>query len=153
MSPGLDGLGEPVVNSRRHEGYEPRFDIDYEFGKQGELFVQNIIAALGTDRIEVKHDARYEQTGNIYVEFRCLRKGEWTQSGIATTGAEFWAFVLHEGSSCVFVSTDALKLAVRRLWSDKRKHAACDKGDHPTKGVLVPIAWLLQHGTRMDGAA
>lgn len=77
------------------EGYEPRFDLDYARGRQGELFVEAVRDAIQTERCEVKRDDRSVETGNVYVEYQCLRRGKWTKSGIATSrlssGRSFWS--------------------------------------------------------------
>jgi len=138
---------------RRADGYEPDFDIDYEFGKQGELFVTDVLDAIKSNRVETKNDDIYQYTGNIYVEYECFRRGKWQPSGIAITKSEFWAFVLHNNVSVVFVRTDVLKEAARQMWRDPANRKDCPKGTHPTRGVRVEVSWLLQSGTRMAGVA
>lgn len=148
----MDSLGEPgMTDDRNAEGYEPRFDLDYKFGEQAQLWVQDICKSLETDRIEVKYDAKFTETGHVYVETQCLRRGKYRPSGISITGAEVWVFVFEAGTSCVVVATETLKAACRTLWSDKSKHAACPRGSHPTKGLRVPLIWLLQRGGRIEG--
>lgn len=143
-----------MTDDRLAKGYQPKFDIDYQVGHQAELWVQDIIRALKTERVEVKYDARLEQTGNVFVEYQCLHDGQnWVPSGIAVTDAEFWVFVLHQSISCVIVRTHELKIAVRRLWRQPRNLVPCNRGSHPTRGVKVPLAWLLQHGTREEAAS
>jgi hypothetical protein len=117
---------------------EPRFDIDYEYGLQGELYVSDIRRAIEADRIEVKRDSRWSATGNVYVEFEC--KGR--KSGIATTEAELWAFVLGDTNIAVFIPTATLKEFARRLHRAGRVAQETD-GSHPTKGVLVPLPALF----------
>jgi len=141
-----------MTADRNSDGYEPRFDVDYEYGKQGELFVSKIMDSLGTDRIEVKRDARYADTGNVYVEFSCLRRGKWRPSGIATTEAEFWVFVLSD-SACVAVTTAYLLDASRAAWKNNpKRRKEQQRGSHPTKGVVLEVAWLLQNGARIENA-
>ncbi len=50
--------------------------------------------------IEVKTDLKWKNTGNLYIETVCWshNNSEWYPSGISTTKAEYWAFVL-EGTS------------------------------------------------------
>lgn len=142
-----------MTEDRRQDGYEPRFDIDYEFGKQGELFVTRIIDALGTHRVEVKNDARFAVTGNVYVECFCQRRGKFRPSGIATTEAEFWVFVLND-VACVAVTTAYLKDACRAVWrNNPSRRKKCDRGSHPTKGVAMSVMWLLQNGTQIGAAS
>jgi hypothetical protein len=140
-------------DDRRKPGYQPEFDVDYKFGEQAELFIVDIIKALGTERVEVKHDAVFANTGNIYVEWRCLRGGIWQKSGIAATQAEFWIFVLHNPVACVVVRTAELRLAARERYRLPSHRVTCDRGSHPTEGVKIPLLWLLMHGTRMESAS
>lgn len=143
MTPSID---------RMADGYEPRFDIDMEVGRQGEIFITSVIDAMKAGAsCEVKTDEKALQTGNIYVEFECYRLGQWRKSGIATTEAEVWAFVLGVAALCI--PTDTLKVLARLRW-----HAGgvreCKRGSHPTKGVIIPIPWLLrQLANQSQGAA
>jgi hypothetical protein len=137
---------------RLSDGYQPDFDIDMEWGKQGELFVTDLQAAIKSSSIEVKNDAKFSRTGNVFVEYRCQRRDGWNPSGIATTRADFWAFVLHNNVSAVFIRTDKLKEAVRHLYKDvENRRPGGQLGSHPTLGVLVSVAWLMQTGTRIGG--
>jgi hypothetical protein len=130
------------MSVRHAEGYEPRFDRDYQYGRQGEIFVTDIVEALQNDRVEVKRDARYKDTGNLYVEVKCRRGGEWKKSGIATTEAEVWVFVLGDSEMCVVITTEALKRLVRQQWKNGRVAEERD-GSHPTVGVLISASALL----------
>jgi hypothetical protein len=155
VPPRLGSVWEPIVTAldRLSDGYQPDFDIDIEWGKQGELFVTDLLAAIKTGSIEVKNDAKFERTGNVFVEYRCQRRDGWQPSGIATTKAEFWAFVLHNNVTAVFVRTDKLKGAVRHLYrKNVNRRPGGQLGSHPTEGVLVSVAWLMQSGTRLSGA-
>lgn len=126
---------------RLAEGYEPRFDIDAEVGRQGEIFIENVIDAVQRASVEVKTDVQALRTGNFYVEFECRRQGEWKPSGIATTSAELYAFVI--GDSAWVVPTNLLKQLARDRWREGRVKE-CLRGSHPTRGVIVPIAWMVQ---------
>jgi hypothetical protein len=127
----------------------PDFDIDVAFGAQGELFVANIIDSLSKrGSVEVKMDARYADTGNVYVEYKCKRADGWNWSGIATTQAAFWAFVLGMDTFCFVVETETLKDAVRERWGNPNSHVECTKGSHPTKGVILPVNWLADYSAK-----
>lgn len=127
---------------RQAQGYEPRFDIDAEFGHQGEMFVQDLIRSITTGQIEVKRDARWKDTGNIYVEFECRRRDGWNPSGIVTTTAESWAFVIGDPEVVLFVPTSTLRDVFEVERAAGRVAQETD-GSHPTKGVLVPTQRLL----------
>lgn len=122
--------------------YEPRFDIDAEYGRQAELFVDDIRAGLRDGSVEVKRDGRWKDTGNLFVEFKCLRRGKWEPSGIATTAAEVWVFVIER--LAVVIPTDLLKEESRKWFHRGRVTGGGETGSHPTKGVLVPLSGLLE---------
>lgn len=151
VSARLDCLREPVMTAdRRADGYEPRFDIDLEFGAQGEIFVMNVMNSLGTGSgsVEVKTDAKYEKTGNVYVEYECLKRGKWIPSGIQTTTADFWAFVLGINTFCFFIATETLKDAAREKWRNPDNRKSCDKGSCPTHGIVLNVDWLTQYAVK-----
>ncbi len=121
---------------------EPRWDFDWERGRQGELFVQDVMAAIQAKTpVEVKRDDRTADTGRIYVEYEC--KGR--PSGIQTSQSPLWAFVLG-GNAVLFIPIDALKQLARQAWQYPRNRVECTRGSHPTKGVTIPLAdvaaWL-----------
>lgn len=135
--------------NRRTVGYQPDFDIDLSVGAQGELFVANVIDSLATrGTIEVKYDARYLDTGNVYVEYMCKRIDGWKPSGIATTKAAFWAFVLGIDTFCFVIATSTLKNAARKQWKNKQNRRELNRGSHPTKGIVLSLDWLAKYSAR-----
>lgn len=132
---------------RRYDGYQPDFDIDLAVGAQAELFVANLIDSLATrGTVEVKYDAKYLDTGNVYVEYQCMKHGVWRNSGISTTKAAFWAFVLGMDTFCFVIATDTLRDAVKERWQSGRRELT--RGSHPTKGVVLPVSWLSTYAAR-----
>ena len=127
---------------RLAQGYEPDFDIDYAAGAQGELFVAHIIESLtaGSASIEVKTDAQVARTGNVYIEYECLRGGKYVPSGIAATKADLWAFVLPASVLIVAPVTSVRDVARRHF----RRRVECLRGDHPTRGVIVPVGLFVK---------
>lgn len=133
------------MQERLATGYEPRFDIDAEYGRQGELFVSSIIDSLRSGSIEVKRDSRFAQTGNIYIEYECKsRSGEWRKSGIATSQAELWAFVLGDSSTVVFIPTASLKELALSFWRNPKYRREETDGDCPSKGIIIPVVSLIE---------
>ena len=106
------------MSVERTEGHEPRFDIDLEYGAEGEEAVKQLFAQLesGHKTIEVKRDRRTLETGNLFIE--CMQKPrghtEYKPSGIATSKADIWAFVI--GRGIIIASTDAV------LWLARNHH-------------------------------
>lgn len=131
------------------DGYEPEFDIDLKRGQQGEMFVRDIIDALseGGHRIEVKRDDRSQGTGNIYVEYECKRRGRFVPSGLSSTQAQLWVFVLEVHHMAVCISVERLKELGRDAYRQGRIAEEKD-GSHPTKGVLIPLTTLAGAATR-----
>lgn len=121
---------------------EPRFDLDYEKGRQAELWVKSIRDSLGSDSIEVKNDSKFVETGNIYIEYGCKKRGTMQPSGIQTTTSKLWIQILVEGELALIISTDKLREIARRL---KEKHKRRqDRGSHPTLGVAVPVEEIIR---------
>lgn len=57
--------------------------------------------------IEVKHDYKFQDTGNVAVEFESRKK----PSGIVTTTASLWCYVL--GNDIYISTTNRLKILIR----------------------------------------
>lgn len=127
---------------RHVDGYEPRFDIDLEYGRQGELFIGSVVEALKADRIEVKRDGKFARTGNLYVEFECRNRGQWRDSGLKTTDAALWAFVLGDSGLAIIVPTELLKEVCRLRYHAGHVAEETD-GSNPTRGVLLPVQYLM----------
>ena len=126
--------------------YQPDWDIDLRDGKAGEDLVRDTLL-LTDEQIEVKTDRKARSTGNLYIETHCRRRDGWHPSGINTTKATAWFFVLDSDDKLmVSITTEALKRQVARFG---RRVAEERDGTHPTKGVLVPLAGLLREAIRV----
>lgn len=111
--------------------YQRNWDIDLDYGYDGESRVLDILS--GANKIEVKSDTIAHITGNIAVEFRCNGK----PSGISTTMADYWAFVLLGGQIVYFIEVNRLKELARLHY---RKHGSTKGGDyHLSEMILIPI--------------
>jgi hypothetical protein len=114
------------------------FDLDFAYGREGEVFVREILT--GGVTVEVKRDRRWVETGNIYIEtaFYSRSTYNWVESGLMKTKADRWAFVL-EGL-VIIVSTDDLKKAI-----DKYGRPISNKIEpNPSKGFLITINDLIE---------
>jgi len=131
------------VAERMAAGRNPEWDIDWEIGKNGELFVIDLIQSLkdGT-RVETKTDIWAARTGNLYIEYSCRYFGEYKPSGIAVTTAEVWALVLATEVT-VFAPVDRLKAVARYYYVRGYTKNGGINGTHPTWGVLIPVRNLL----------
>jgi hypothetical protein len=126
---------------RMSDGYEPRFDIDLEVGKQGELFIARIVDSIAAGSHEVKTDEKALVTGNVYLECQCLYRGRWERSGIAKTEAEMWCHVI--GEAVVIAPVYRVRDIARHYWPTKWRREML-RGSHPTKGIVLPIPMFLR---------
>lgn len=121
-------------------GYQPDFDIDLRVGQAAERLVLDLIT---DDTIEVKHDRKALQTGQVYVELWQYRQGAWHPSGLSTTRATVWFFVLCDVRKLmVSIGTDHLRKLVRRFYRTRQLRER--DGSHPTRGVGVPLTAITR---------
>lgn len=114
------------------------FDLDLEFGQEGENFVKELLT--GGKTVEVKRDRRWKETGNLYIETECYFTGRqaWASSGLTTTKAHYWAFVIEDG--ILLMPTDALRYAVKEFGS----YIECRIPPNYSKGVLLTVPQMLK---------
>jgi len=134
---------------RRAEGYQPDFDVDLAYGQQAEILVLEIMESIQKGLTEVKRDARWVDTGNVYIEYECLRgNGKEVKSGLAATKALLFGFVLADTECLIILPTATLKEYASQLlrkghqWNPKKKNpymAEETNGSHPTRGVKAPL--------------
>ena len=122
---------------------EPRFDIDVEWGGQGELLICDYLdwIAKGNGRVEVK-TKRYIDL-KFYIETHCDkgRRGRFEPSGINVTTAQVWAFPIGESGIAVLIPVDEIKIALDHCSTeDKEEH----DGSCPTRGKLINFYHLVK---------
>ena len=110
------------------------FRYDLEVGKLHEKWLGDL---LESKTIEVKRDFMASQTGNVFVEFFCRDK----PSGISTTEAAFWAFILAD-KTVVLLPTDRLKALAREAHKAGQIVNGGDSG--ASKGVLISVERLVR---------
>lgn len=128
-------------------GYEPRFDRDYRYGRQGELLVADLLTALagGQGRVEVKRKRRLDSW--LYVELMQDPGGtgtRWKDSGLNVTESEWWAHDVADTGVVIFLPTDFLRWVIRR--TDHGHPREETDGNNPTRGRLLRVGWLLDVG-------
>lgn len=116
------------------------FKYDLEFGEEGEGLVKNLILS-DESTVEVKRDRVVSETGNIAVEI-CYNGAP---SGLTTTYAEWWAFVLsgddYSDEVVIFIKTEKLKKIVSKY---QRLHGTVRGGDRKqSELVLLPVSEML----------
>lgn len=107
--------------------YQKNFDLDLEFGQRGENYVLDLLK--GANKVEVKTDRFAHYTQRLSVEY----KYNGNPSGISTTEADYWAFVIPQTGAIIFVPTDKLKEMCR----------LCHKMNHKTDGGFNNSSWLI----------
>jgi hypothetical protein len=114
------------------------FDLDLEFGQEGETLVKELLT--GGHTIEVKRDRKWKETGNLYIETSCFftRNNQWAPSGLMVTEAKYWAFVLEDAT--LIVPTDALRYAIMEFG----KEIQCNIPPNMSKGFLVTVPQVLK---------
>lgn len=116
-----------------------RFDVQLAEGVAAEGWFYEL--TRGGDRFEVKHDMRALETGNLFVEIANDpgRRGVWKASGIETTEADCWIFVLGCPPNLFLgIPTEHL----RELLVDAR-YVNQPYGSCPTRGALISLRQLL----------
>jgi len=126
----------------RVEGYEPRFDIDFARGLIGENLVSGLPQAIQSGTVEVKTDYRAVETGNFYIETWQYGKEDESdkrQSGINTTQADFWAFVIPQTQAFFFIKTDHLKILMTNNNYRETRQPKINENTNASIGRLVPV--------------
>lgn len=121
---------------RMSEGLSNKgFDIDLATGQFSESVLADILSRSG-QYIEVKSDAKCQQTGNIYLEYESRGK----PSGLAVTEAQWWA-IEYRPMRWLIIRTLELKEIAREYY----KNGGIKGGDYDTsRGVLVPLERILR---------
>lgn len=138
------------MKARLSEGRNPKWDIDLEFGKKGEKLVLaflrgmlDYLAEPGSLRVEVKTDRKYLDTGKVYIEYECKLKDGWQPSGIATSEADYWTFVIGE-TAFLGIPTAVVRACWQRAMDPTLRYQREEKsGSHPTRGVAIPLAHFV----------
>ena len=117
---------------------DSNWDLDLRAGLAGESRVADL---LSLDTVEVKTDRRWLDTGNLYIETECFQQSTqtWEPSGIRTTKATHWAFVLED--SVVIVPTYRLK---ESIWETARP-VTCNIPPNPSRGYLITPGVLIEY--------
>lgn len=113
------------------------FDLDLSVGHEGEALVNELLT--GGRTIEVKTDLKWKDTGNLYIETLCWshNKNTWYPSGLDSTKADYWAFVL-EGATLI-VPTEAVRMALSLFG----RPITCNIEPNPSKGFLIKPEQIL----------
>ena len=115
------------------------WDLDLRFGQEGEVFVNSLLTAP-IETVEVKRDRRWKETGNVYVETECWSDvlASWYASGISTTKASHWTWVLED--AVITFPIETIRKAIA-MYGVKRE---MNRSEYSTKGFTVTVNDLLQ---------
>lgn len=115
------------------------WDIDLRFGQEGEVLVNALLTAP-IETVEVKRDRRWKETGNIYIETECWSDdlGHWYPSGITSTKASHWSFVLED--IVVTIPTDLIRKSIT-VYGIRRE---MNRPEYSTKGFTITINDLIK---------
>ena len=117
--------------------YNNDFKFDLSRGKIGE---EHLAKILEDKTLEVKTDSWIARTQNIAVEYESRGK----PSGIATTEADYWAFVFDGGYNkevILIMDTERLKKIARDYYA---RGSTKKMGDNNTSvAVLIPLCELI----------
>lgn len=117
----------------------PEWDINAAFGDVGEHTVR---ALLDDPTVEVKRKRLHDLA--FYVEQQCDfgGRGQYRDSGITISRAEYWAYVIGESGIVVLLPTRIVRDAITQP-SARAVNCAQDP-QYPTRGKLVNLAAILQ---------
>ena len=110
------------------------FAYDLKIGQDEEVWLADLLRG---QTVEVKRDFIASRTGNLFVEFSSRGK----RSGLATTRADFWAFIL-DGQRVVIVPTKFLQQVARLAYKQGRTVRGGD--NNTSEGVLVKLKELVR---------
>jgi hypothetical protein len=129
------------------ENYDHRFDLELGYGQEGEDRVADLLGLAGST-VEVKRK-RYTDL-KFYVEVAQCPRGslDYKASGINTTEADYWVYVVADTGVVVLIPRERLKRAAAAAPPAEEKD-----GDNPTKGRLVDATHLFGVDVEREQAA
>lgn len=115
------------------------FYYDLDFGEQGEDWLNELFR--DGKKVEVKTDRMAHLTQNIYVEVYSRGK----PSGISTTRANYWIFIIEKKDYALIVSVQKLRDICRVMF---QINGFIKGGDNDTsQGILIPIKLIINEHT------
>ena len=94
-------------------GYFPDFDLDRDYGEDGEDTVRDVLG-LATNRIEVKHKSYADDKFYVELEHDPGGRGQYKPSGLTTTKAEYFTYVIADTGVIVFIPVPYLRQRLER---------------------------------------
>lgn len=125
------------------KGYEPRFDLDLQYGQAGEHWLMWLGKSDAKVEVKTERDT-WRETGNICFEYECRGK----PSGVATTQSDYWVHLLAIDGIVYggyIWATPYLKDFLRRVWQKPLFYGArivAGGDDNASIMLLVPLGQL-----------
>ena len=114
--------------------YNSDFKWDLKVGQLHEEWLGDL---LQSKTIEVKRDFMASRTGRVFVEFFCRNK----PSGIATTQAKFWAFILDDETVVLLPVKKLLALAFE---AEEKGNVVYGGDNNLSVGALIELERLVK---------
>jgi len=113
-----------------------RYDLNFGLIKEKELS-----DILVQENIEVKTDRLWKNTGNVAVEFKSRGK----KSGLATTHASYWAFILdNQGNTEGIIIVPIGKLKAIATYHYLQGKITFGGDENSSEMVLIPVSDLTK---------
>lgn len=121
---------------------DKRFDITFRYGEKAEKFIGSILELVNSGDITIEVKRKSREDGKFYVELEADpgRRGHFEPSGLATTEADLWAFVVGGTGVAVWARPQQLMTAIERKYGfpAEEKQGTC-----PTRGRLLDFFDIL----------
>jgi hypothetical protein len=89
--------------------YEPRWDFTVGYGEDGEKTVAELLHIPDGSHIEVKRKSYVDDKFYVELEQSPHATGDFKPSGLRTTEADYWAFLIADTGVVVLVPTTLLQ--------------------------------------------
>lgn len=123
--------------------YNSDFRYDLRRGQEAEKWLGGILDA---NDIEVKRDFKAKKTKRVFIEYRCSGK----ESGIMTSEADYWAFVLDGGLVIMLPKETVKQITLQAI----KKNKVMPGGDsNRALGALIDIRDLVLHAIEIEKLA
>lgn len=127
---------------------EPRWDRTYAYGTQGECIIDDTIQGLANGQLAREDKRKTYLDANLYIEIEQnpMACGRWRDSGLRTTEADMWCYLIHDTGAVFILPVPMLRRAVAKA---ERLHTKLTevKGENPTRGYLLPVDTIIRWGS------
>jgi hypothetical protein len=128
--------------------YQPAFDLDLNFGQQGEEWIRTLLDSQWKCKgcggvqgctVEIKRERdMWHSTGNLFFEF------EWNgkPSGFKATKADWWIHILTlngHNKGALIIPVSMLRVGLRKLVSEGVARVTPGGDYNAARGVLLPL--------------